>query len=177
MSATPACVSRHPSPAPRPRRYRAHRTERTVRYQVVQHHLESWLALQSASEPRDEAVPASSRATSASTCHVAFVAMASDVPEVRAVVTTSSSPTPVGPGLLARRVMRGAWARPPPIGSTTSSRRCQCAPGSYRCQDPGAQRSARWPGRRPRRRSSQPLPRQSIPTGSRARRLAPCGPG
>jgi hypothetical protein len=58
MSATQACVSHHRSPAPRPRRYRVRRPERTPLYQAARHHLESWLALHSASEPWDEAVPA-----------------------------------------------------------------------------------------------------------------------
>jgi len=45
MPASRPCASRERAPAHCTQRYRARRPENTPLYQVVQHHLESWLAL------------------------------------------------------------------------------------------------------------------------------------
>jgi len=79
---------------------------------------------------------------------------ASLLPDARAVVTTSWWPSPAGQGRFARRVMRGAWPRPPHTWSTTCSRGCRY----WHRARPCAQRSTPRPETRQRHRRSQPLP-------------------
>ena len=52
------CASRERAPAHCTQRYRARRPENTPLYQVVQHHLESWLALKRTGDPWEDTVPA-----------------------------------------------------------------------------------------------------------------------
>ncbi len=58
MAGTKPCVPHERRPAPRPRRYRGRRPETTPLYQVVQHHLETWVALKRAGEAWEDTVPA-----------------------------------------------------------------------------------------------------------------------
>jgi hypothetical protein len=57
MSAVVSCTHDPPKLAPRPAVYQPRRPERTVVYQVVQRHLETWLELAHSDEPDGDAVP------------------------------------------------------------------------------------------------------------------------
>ncbi|MES9901001.1 MAG: transposase zinc-binding domain-containing protein [Sedimenticola sp.] len=53
-----ACAAqRHPKPTPETRNYQRRRPERTATYQVVQHHLETWLSDRRESNPDDDPIP------------------------------------------------------------------------------------------------------------------------
>jgi hypothetical protein len=58
MSTANACVLRKPEAAPSPGIYRRRRPERTVRYQAVQEHIETYLSQACWEAPLGNAVPA-----------------------------------------------------------------------------------------------------------------------
>jgi len=58
MPASRPCASRERVPAHCTQHHRARKPENTPLYQVVQHHLESWLALKRTGDAREDTVPA-----------------------------------------------------------------------------------------------------------------------
>ena len=86
----------------------------------IQESVPERLALKRTDEGWEDTVPAFVERDFRKTLNAGYSPMVLVVPDVHAVITTSSSRSPVGQGRSARRVMHGGWPRRPTVPSGRS---------------------------------------------------------
>ena len=112
--------------------YRRRRPEQTARSQVVQQHLETYLALGVKTTGTGGACRPEWNASSAATSNAASSPMASRGPDFRTAAITSWLPSRAKVGCV-RRATPGQWRRPRRIWWLTFSHRFRCASGPPPC--------------------------------------------